>query len=240
MIEPEEAHRRGQEGTSAPGCVAELEARALAAPEEEATVARNWAGKTVGAVLLVFAASVLLLEVDVHATAAPARSCGSGWDVVAGRAGWPEWWAQDLADPAGGVGGPLVRTLHCPGAVNRRIVLAGGFAVVAVLVVSVGEVSGRRGKRSVAPASSGPGDRFRRLGAVTTALGGLVTFAGLVGVVLLVANPRSTLFLYVDRPVVALVGLLLLLPAIVLIALGRAATLVGRELADPEPADEGT
>jgi len=200
----------------------------------------RWAARTAGAVLLILAGWALLLQVEVHAAGAPSRPCGSGWDVIAGRVGWPEWWAQDLSDPAAGPGGPLVRTLHCPRAVNHRLVVADGFAVVAVAVVSAGELLGWREERRMGPGRPSSATRLRAVGVAMTALGGLLTVAGLVGIVLLVANPRSTLFLYVDRPVVALVGLLLLLPAIVLIAVGRATDLVGRQLADREHADEGT
>jgi SagB-type dehydrogenase family enzyme len=72
-------------------------------------------------ILLAVSALVLLLQVSVAAPRTPPRACGSAWDVVAGRAGWPQWWAADLSDPGGGA---LARTLRCPDAVNARI-LAG-------------------------------------------------------------------------------------------------------------------
>ena len=46
----------------------------------------RWAGRSVGAALLVIAAGVLVITVDVYAGGRFA-SCGSGWNVVAGRSG---------------------------------------------------------------------------------------------------------------------------------------------------------
>ena len=64
-----------------------------------------------------------------------------------------------------------------------------------------------------------------------TILGALLTAGGLAGITLLVADPRAPLFLYVSRPVVVLAGLLLILPAILLIVLGRGASLMAEYLA---------
>ena len=61
--------------------------------------------------------------------ATPPRVCGSAWDAVAGRAGWPQWQAADLSDPAEAHSSQIVRTLRCPGAVNARIVTSGGLAL---------------------------------------------------------------------------------------------------------------
>jgi hypothetical protein len=58
-----------------------------------------------------------------------------------------------------------------------------------------------------------------------TAAGAVLTIAGALALLLLVADPGSTLFLYVDRPVVVLAGLLLLQPAIAMILVGRALSL---------------
>jgi hypothetical protein len=74
--------------------------------------------------------------------------------------------------------------------------------------------------------------RFKLLGTAVTMPGGLLTAAGLAAIALLVADSRAPLFLYV-RPVVVLAGLLLL-PAILLILLGRAAAMMARWLAHPE------
>ena len=78
------------------------------------------------------------------------------------------------------------------------------------------------------------------LGATLTVLGGVLTAGGLAGIALLVADPGAPLFLYVSRPVVVLAGLLLVLPAILLIALGRGASLWAEHLADVEAAREKT
>ncbi|HUY49958.1 MAG TPA: hypothetical protein VMV92_30315 [Streptosporangiaceae bacterium] len=199
----------------------------------------RWVCWSAGAVLLVLSGVVLLLQVAVHGGAGtPSRACGSAWDVVAGRAGWPQWWAADLSDPAGGRGGQLVRTLRCPGAVNGRIVTSGGLALGAVALVSAGELVALRSARRVRPALPGPGRRLRLLGTAVTILGALLTAGGLAGITMLVADPRAPLFLYVSRPVVVLAGLLLILPAILLIVLGRGASLMADYLAHAEATRE--
>jgi hypothetical protein len=71
-----------------------------------------------------------------------------------------------------------------------------------------------------------------------TILGGLLTAGGVAAIALLVANPDAPLFLYVSRPVVVLAGLLLILPAILLIALGRGACLMADYLAQAEATRE--
>jgi hypothetical protein len=204
----------------------------------EATVPPRWAGRTAGAVLLLTAGVVLLLQVQVHRGQAASRSCGSGWDVVAGRVGWPQWWSQDMADPAAARAGPPVRTLDCPGAVNRRIVASGGLALGAVVAVSVGELAARR--REQRRAQSERARRVRVLGMTMTWAGGVLTVAGVAGIAALVADPRAALFAYVDRPVVVLVGSLLLLPAILLVAFGRAASLISDHMGEVNRADDAT
>jgi hypothetical protein len=181
---------------------------------------------------------VLLLQVSIPGAGTP-RACGSAWDVVAGRAGWPQWWAADLSDPAAGRGGRLDRTLRCPGAVNARVVTSGGLALGAVAVVSAGEFAALRSARRAGSAGLGPARRLKLLGTAVTILGGLLTAAGLAGIALLVADPRAPLFFYVSRPVVVLAGLLLLLPAILLIVLGRAARVMAGHLAHPEEVKPG-
>ena len=54
----------------------------------------RWAGWSAGVVLLIVSGLVLLLQVSVTGAGTQPRACGSAWDVVAGRAGWPA--AQDL------------------------------------------------------------------------------------------------------------------------------------------------
>jgi len=72
------------------------------------------------------------------------------------------------------------------------------------------------------------------LGTAVTVLGGLLTAAGLAGLALLTADPRAPLFLYVSRPVVVLAGLLLVLPAVLLIVLGRGISVLAGYLAHLE------
>lgn len=194
----------------------------------------RWVCWGIGIVLLIVAGGVLLFQVSVHGAGTPPRACGSAWDVVTGRAGWPQWWAADLADPVAGSSGQPVRTLSCPGAVNDRIIASGGLALGAVAVVSVSEVVIRRRLR---PAGLLPGGRARRLrlfGTAVTTAGGLLTAGGLAAIAILAADPGSPVFLYVSRPVAVLVGLLLLLPAVVLIVLGRGISLLAGYLAHVE------
>lgn len=198
----------------------------------------RWVCWSAGTVLLVLSGVVLLLQVSVHGVGMPSRSCGSGWEVVAGRAGWPQWWAADLSDPAEGRGGQLVRTLRCPDAVNTRIITSGGLALATVALVSAGEFVARRSARRVQPALPGPARRLRLLGTAVTILGALLTAGGLAGITVLVADPHAPLFLYVSRPVVVLAGLLLILPAMLLIVLGRGASLMADYLAHAEATRE--
>jgi hypothetical protein len=123
--------------------------------------------------------------------------------------------------------------------VNGRIVTSGGLALGAVALVSVGELAALRSARRAGSAGPGPARRLRLLGTAVTILGGLLTAAGLAGIALLAADPRAPLFLYVSRPVVVLAGLLLLLPATLLIVLGRAAGMMARYLAHPEEVKPG-
>jgi len=62
----------------------------------------------------------------------------------------------------------------------------------------------------------------------------VLSIAGVVAIVALVADADSTLFLYVDRPVVGVVGLIVLMPTIALFVIGRALVLVGTYLARVE------
>ncbi len=191
-----------------------------------------WAGRAAGAALLAVAAIVFVAEVRVGSGPAQ-RACGSAWDAVAGRSGWSDWWAGDLTDAAQPAGAPL-RTVRCPAAVNGRMVVAGVLASGTVPVVAAGELVGRRRTRRARPTARGMAGRLGRLGTALTIVGALLSAGGLVGLALLVADPRSTLFLYVSRPAVVLAGLLLVLPAVLLIALGRAAVLLADHLAVQE------
>jgi hypothetical protein len=157
----------------------------------------------------------------VRSAGTTAQSCGSAWDVIAGRVGWQQWWSADLSGPGGG----LSKTLRCPYAVNGRIVLAGGLTLGAVAAVSAGEIATWRRSRQIRRDAPDAVRRLRLLGTVLTVLGGLLT-GGLAGIALVVADPQAPLFFYASRPIVVLIGLLLVLPAILLIALGRTASVM--------------
>jgi hypothetical protein len=194
----------------------------------------RWACWSAGMVLLILAGLVLLLQVSVRDAGTPPRACGSAWDVVSGRDGWPRWWAADLSDPAEAHGGQPVRTLRCPGAVNARIITSGGLALGAVALVSAAEFAALRSARRGRSAQPAPARRLKVLGTAVTVLGALLTAGGLSGIALLVADPRAPLFVYVSRPVVVLAGLLLVLPAILLIVLGRGVSVLAGYLAHRE------
>ncbi len=175
-----------------------------------------------GSVLVVVAGVVFFLQVGVHGPGVGPRSCGSSWDVIAGRTGWQQWWSEDLADNTTHPGGALVRTLDCPAAVNHRTLISGGLTVAAVAITATGELAGRRYK-SERGTHRRPGSRLRTLSAILIGVGCLLTVTGLAGIVLLVANPDAALFMYVSRPVVALVGSLFVIPAVFIAALGLTA-----------------
>lgn len=194
----------------------------------------RWIGRFTGAVLAIGAVVVLLLGVDVRGSGTRTGSCGTPWDVVAGRVGWEQWWAHDLADPLDPRGGQPVRTVLCTDAVNRRIVASGGLAVAALVAVTAGEVIHRRRR----PADvRRPRSRLAVFGTVSKLVGGVLTVGGLIGIAILIADPHDALFLYVSRTAVFLAGLLLLLPALVLIAIGwLASELAARTDAEPPDA----
>jgi peptidoglycan/LPS O-acetylase OafA/YrhL len=87
--------------------------------------------------------------------------------------------------------------------------------------VTVGAlVAARERRRRAQPAP------LRALGAWVTGIGAALTVAGVIGLIVLLANPDAALFLYVDRWVVAIIGMLVLVPAIALAAGGRALMLI--------------
>lgn len=195
-------------------------------------------------VLVALAASFVAAQVEVTNAAVDAtRTCGSVFDAVADRSGWEIWWARDLDEPDPEVRSALVRTSGCPDAINGRLALAaalGGLAGLAVL----GAVALRGGRRrSLAPIDVA--DQLVRLGRITSLAGVILTLAGLVAVVLLVADADSTLFLYTDRLVVGVVGLIVLVPTASLVVIGRALSILGgtagrRVGVDPVPRDAVT
>jgi hypothetical protein len=192
--------------------------------------------------LAAIAASVVMAQVEVTPAAVDVtRTCGSVFDAVADRSGWEIWWAQDLDEPDPEVRSALVRTSGCPDAINGRLASAtvlGGVAALAVLGVVVLRADRRRSR-----ARADVAERLVRLGRITSLAGATLTLAGVVAVVLLVADADSTLFLYTDRLVVGVVGLIVLVPTASLVVIGRALTILGGADAprgvgiDPVPQD---
>ena len=175
-------------------------------------------------VLVVAAATTLLLQVEVGD---PTRACGSAFDAVTDRSGWEVWWAQDFDEATVDRPSELVRTRECPDAVNRRTVIAAVLGLSgALLAASVWRPAWRA--EGTAP--------LARIGAMAAATGVVLTIGGIAGIVLLVADADSTLFLYTDRLVVGVIGLIALVPAIALAiggwALRTAAGSEGREESD--------
>jgi hypothetical protein len=101
--------------------------------------------------------------------------------------------------------------------------------MVAITAVIAGAVAIMRttAVRSTRMAASPIGSRVERIGRLTAALGGTLTILGIVAIVILVADADSTLFLYTDRLVVAVVGLIVLIPTVTLFVIGRVLVLVG-------------
>ena len=169
-----------------------------------------------GVVLMVAAGTVLLLQVRVHESGIGA-SCGAPIDVISGRADWQQWFSADLNDPRVTATDPLVRTETCPTAINRRTMIAGILAATGLALLAVAAfLTPRVRHRHPEPRS------LQTLGAWVTGVGATLTTAGVAALVVLLANPRAALYLYVDRWVVAIIGILVLIPAIALTAGGRA------------------
>jgi hypothetical protein len=176
-------------------------------------------------VIAAIAANVVMAQVEVTAVDVT-RTCGSVFDAVADRSGWEIWWAQDLDEPDPEVRSALVRTSGCPDAINGRLALAAvlaGVAALAVLAVVVLRADRRRSR-----ARADIAERLVHLGRITALAGAILTLAGVVAIVLLVADADSTLFLYTDRLVVGVVGLIVLVPTASLVVIGRALTILGR------------
>lgn len=196
------------------------------------------------AVLLVVAAlvafagasAVVLSQVTVtRGSLQASRTCGSAFDSVVDRTGWEEWWARDLDDVDVDMRTALVRTELCPEAVNRRI--AGSVALACagvVLLVGAAWRRRRNNARSPSPTGSTDAQRITALGSTTWWTGLGLTLAGLIAIVVLVADADSTLFLYTDRVVVGVVGLLVLVPPLALAAFGRVVMLIGEHLGSEE------
>ena len=187
------------------------------------------------ALMLVLLAAVLLVQIEVtDAQVAATRSCGSVFDSAVDRSGWEQWWAQDL-DEQEEVRSALVRTSRCPGAVNQRVVVAAVLAIIAVVSGAVA-ITRRKADRSADTSAARIGRRVVQIGRLTAALGGALTALGIIAIVILVADTDSTLFLYTDRLVVAVVGLIAIIPTITLVVIGRVLVLVG-DTAQPSERD---
>jgi hypothetical protein len=169
--------------------------------------------------VLVLAVSVVLLlsNVEVSGEATGVRSCGSGFDSVVDRSGWELWLARDLDEADVSNGSVLLRTTQCPDAVNRRLALSGLFAAAAGALVVVAAFRRRPREADASPVEL----RVARLGRATAATGAALGLFGVIALVVLVADADSTLFLYTDRLVVAVVGLIALVPTLALVAIGR-------------------
>lgn len=201
-------------------------------------------GLLVLATVLAAAAAVVVaaqVEVTVEVTgpdAAVTRTCGSAFDSVADRSGWETWWARDLDEANPDVRAALVRTTACPDAINLWLAVGATLGGMAALLVVIALALPDR--RPDARPGSGVGERLVRLGRVTSYVGAALTIGGLAALVLLVADADSTLFLYTDRLVVGVVGLIVLVPTVALFVIGRALTILGRAGAQPGPAGAET
>ena len=196
-------------------------------PVDRDTADRTRVAAAIGAVqLAVMLAAVVLIQIEVtDAQVAATRGCGSVFDCVVERSGWQQWWAADLVE-TDEVRSALVRTNHCPGAVNQRVTVAAVLGMTAA-VLGVVTMARRKPDRSADTPASTVGRRVTRIGRLTSALGGTLTALGIIAIVVLVADADSTLFLYTDRLVVAIVGLIVLIPTVTLFVIGRVLVLLG-------------
>jgi hypothetical protein len=187
-------------------------------------------GLLAAVIVLAVAAAVVVaaqVEVTVEVTepdGGVTRTCGSVFDSVSQRSGWETWWARDLDEVDPAVRAALVRTSACPEAINLRLAVGAALVGVAAVLVALLALTDRRPRARV---GSGVGARLTRLGRVTSYVGAALTVAGLVALVLLVADADSTLFLYTDRLVVGVVGLIVLVPTVALVVIGRALMILG-------------
>ena len=176
-----------------------------------------------GIALAVAALVLVLVNIQVAAGPGMSRSCGSAFDGAVDRSGWELWWAHDLDEPDDQVRSLLPRTTECPGAVNRQLAVSGLMGALGASILFVAATRHRR--HTIGPAAPAE-SRVARLGQVTMAVGAVLTAGGVAAIVALVADADSTLFLYVDRTVVALVGFIVLVPTLALVVIGRALMLL--------------
>ncbi len=189
----------------------------------------RFAAAVAAALMTVLLAAILLVQIEVtDAQVTATRSCGSVFDSAVDRSGWEHWWSQDLDEPDE-IRSALVRTTRCPEAVNQRVAIAAALGIGAVVSGAVA-LARRRTDRSADTTESSVGRRVVRMGRIASALGGGLTALGIVAIVVLVADADSTLFLYTDRLVVAVVGLIVLIPTITLFVIGRVLVLLGENV----------
>jgi hypothetical protein len=193
---------------------------------------------------LVLAASVCALAGSLFAlfsnigVGEPARTCGTVFDTLVDRSGWEDWWALDLDDPDETVRSKLVRTEHCPGSINQRLAVAVGLGGLGLIL---GGLMRNRPAPRIAGGPQSIGHQLYRVGRATSIAGAALGIAGLVGIIVLTADADSTLFLYTDRIVVAVIGLVVLVPTLALFAIGRALMVLGPHLPDHkrDPEEDG-
>jgi hypothetical protein len=149
-------------------------------------------------------------------------------DSLVDRSGWQDWWALDLDDPDERVRTGLLRTAQCPNAINQRLVVVVGLSASAVVLGGLG-----RPRRSplLHTDTRSPGPELVRLGRITSRAGATLAMSGIVGIIMLAADSDSTLFLYTDRVVVVVIGLVVLVPTLALVAIGRTLVLLGPHIA---------
>jgi hypothetical protein len=178
------------------------------------------------AAMIVLLGALLVVQIEVtDAEVAATRSCGSVFDSIVDRSGWERWWVSDL-DESDVVRSALVRTTQCPSAVNARVAIAATLGIIGFALGAL-SIARRRGDRSSATTGSPSGRRVARIGRRTSVLGGVLTSLGIIAIIVLVADADSPLFLYTDRLVVAVLGLIVLIPTITLFVIGRVLVLVG-------------
>ena len=191
---------------------------------------RTWIPLAVTGLAVAGSVGAVVAQVTVTSDVESAtRTCGSAFDALTDRSGWEVWWARDLDEPDDSIRSALIRTDLCPGAVNRRIVVAALLGAVGVVSLLFARFRDRRDGKVVGadrPRATG----LDRLGRAVSWVAAMLLIGGVIAIIGLVADADSTLFLYVDRLVVGIVGLIVLLPAIALLAIGRALVLVDAEL----------
>lgn len=192
--------------------------------------------RLVGTVVLVAAVTVMVLQVRIGGAGPTGRSCGSSLDVITDRADWETWYAQDGIDGATSPAVPLLRTLRCPGAVNARTLVAGVLWAVGLVAVLASGWLRRSGMGASTPSHT-VAARLRRLGLVVSGVGVALVAAGLLALGVLLADRQATMFVFVGRPLVALIGLVVLTPVLALVAGGRALGLLARGLEEREARD---